>query len=210
MSHRNPRAGVTLLETLFGLLVMAMVAALLSVGLGTSARFLNRSADASELVQQALARRDLRVWLERALPAPMPGDNRPILSGAATELTLLAVPPGGVFWPGAATEVSLTGDSPIAQASGLGVEGKTERRATLTLAPEGARLTFRYWGRLAADQPPDWHDHWSVPQTLPDLVRITFEGDSAPPPMIIRPSKAWAQSEMSLSSLVPPALPSRP
>ena len=76
MSGRNRQSGVTLLETLIALLIMAMVAAILSSGFGTSVRSLNRSAEVASWVDQALARHDFRLWLENALPAPVPGDGR--------------------------------------------------------------------------------------------------------------------------------------
>jgi type II secretory pathway pseudopilin PulG len=210
MTKRNPKAGVTLLETLVGLLVMAMVAALLSAGFGSSIRMLNRGEATSELVDQALARRDLRRWLEHALETPVPGDNRPVLSGTATELSFLAIPPDGLFWLGTATAISL-GPSVVAKAQGTGANQRDELQVTLALAPEGSSLEFRYWGRSAPDLRPEWHDTWASEQGLPDLIRITFKGEGPLPPlMAIRPAKTWRQSEMSLSSLVPPALPSRP
>lgn len=210
MKKRNPQAGVTLLETLIGLLVMAMVAALLSAGFGTSTRFLNRSEEASDLVDQGLARRDLRLWFEYALPAPVPGEKDLLLSGSPDMMIFLTVPPNGMFWPGAATEVSLGENGPLVMAVGTDQDG-ADRRTSLTLAPPGTRLRFQYWGQLEADQLPDWHAHWPGDQGLPQLVSIAFDGGSSPPPTLtVQPGKAWLQSEMSLSSLVPPALPSRP
>lgn len=210
MTTRNPRAGVTLLETLIGLLVMAMVAALLSAAFGTNLRLLSRSQVSTALVDQALARRDFRVWLEHALESPVPNDPRTIISGTATELRFLSVPPGDQFWPGIATEVSI---GPDATASGVGTapDRLAERTLSLEMAPTGASVRFRYWGRSQPDRPFEWHDEWSQAQGLPDLIRISLVGEEPlPPPMAIRPAKAWRQSEMSLSSLVPPALPSRP
>lgn len=209
MTSRNPRAGVTLLETLIGLLVMAMVAALLSAAFGTNLRLLGRSQLSTALVDQALARREFRGWLEHALESPVPNDPRTVFSGTSTELRFLSVPPEGQFWPGVATEVSL---GPEATANGKGTSDRsTEITLSLALAPSGLIVNLQYWGRAAPGRPPEWHDHWSPDNGLPDLIRITFLGeDPLPPPMSIRPAKAWRQSEMSLSSLVSPALPSRP
>jgi Prokaryotic N-terminal methylation motif len=210
MTGRNPRAGVTLLETLIGLLVMSMVAALLSAAFGTNIRLLNRTAISAELVDQALARRDLRIWIEHALESPVPNDPRPIILGSPTELKILAVPPTGPFWPGVATEVSI---GPSAVANGLGVQADrvTQARVSLGLAPDDTTLQFAYWGRSTPDSPPGWHSTWTSDQGLPDLIKLTLVGSgNLPAPIVIRPAKAWRQSEMSLSSLVPPALPSRP
>jgi type II secretory pathway pseudopilin PulG len=210
MTARNPRAGVTLLETLVGLLVMAMVAVLLSSAFGTNLRLLSRSQASAALVDQALARRDFRIWLEHALESPVPNVPRPILSGTSTELRFLSVPPGGQFWPGIATEVSF---GPEATAIGTGTtpDKATEIGLALALAPPGTLVALEYWGRATPDNSPEWRNQWDPDHGIPDLVRIAFLGDGLlPAPMVIRPAKAWRQSEMSLSSLVPPALPSRP
>lgn len=210
MTSRNPRAGVTLLETLIGLLVMAMVAALLSAAFGTNLRLLGRSQLSTALVDQALARREFRGWLEHALESPVPNDPRTVFSGTSTELRFLSVPPGGQFWSGVATEVSL-GPEATANGKGTASDRSEEMAISVSLAPLGTFVSFAYWGRATPDAPPDWHDHWGAEQGLPDLIRITFVGEGVlPPPIAIRPAKAWRQSEMSLSSLVPPVLPSRP
>jgi hypothetical protein len=80
---------------------------------------------------------------------------------------------------------------------------------TLSPAPDGTRLVFSFWGRGAPDGLQRWHESWPTNAGLPGLLRIEFPG-SGLPPMVIRPAKAYLQSEMSLSSLVPPDLPSRP
>lgn len=211
MRFRNPRSGVSLLETLIALLVMAMVAALLSAGFGSGARYLTRSQASSLLVEQAVARHELRIWLEYALEGPVPDDDRTIWTGTSDNLAFLTVPQDGFFWPGKATQVLLAAADPTARAVGVAPARMSEQERVLRLAPEGVRLRFRYWGKPSSEELPNWQDSWSADAGLPGLVRITFEGDGAlPAPMVVRPAKAWRQSEMSLSSLVPPALPSRP
>jgi Tfp pilus assembly protein PilV len=210
MIGRNPKAGVTLMETMVALLIMAMVAVLLSSGLGGTARSFNRSDDAAAAIDQALARNDLRNWLEHALPSPAPGDQHPLFLGSASEITFLTVPPSASFWPGLATQVDLD-TTPTVTVQGLSQEDREERRQSLAIAPTEARLSFRYWGQISLDAAPAWHNNWPASAGIPILVRIDFQGLARPlPPMIVRPGKAWLQSEMSLSSLVPPALPSRP
>jgi type II secretory pathway pseudopilin PulG len=202
---------VSLLETLIALLIMAMVAALLSAGFGSGARYLTRSQASSLLVEQAIARHELRTWLEYALPGPVPDDDRAIWLGTSDGLSFLTVPPDGFFWPGMAIQVRLSMADPVAHGVGVAQTRMSEQERVLRLAPEGVRLRFRYWGQPTLEEPPGWRDNWSAGAGLPGLVRIAFEGEGpVPPPMVIRPAKAWRQSEMSLSSLVPPALPSRP
>lgn len=208
---RNPNSGVTLLETLIGLLVMTMVAGLIASGIGTSTRYFERNEQASARVNQAFARRDFRIWLEHAVPSAVPGDDRKLFAGTADELGFLTVPPSGMFWEGTATEVNLIGSDARAAATGQGFAQDGMQRSFLALAPPAVSASLRYWGRIEAHDTARWHDSWPASGSLPDLVCITFDGErDVPPPMCIRPAKAWIQSEMSLSSLVPPALPSLP
>lgn len=210
MMHRNPKSGITLMETMVALLIMAMVAMLLSSGLGGTARSFSRSTEITAAVENALARRELRQWFEQALIAPAPGDTRVLLQGSSTELAFLTAPASANFWPGSALLVELS-SAPLISAQGLSPDTRDELTTSLTIAPPEAQLSFRYWGQLTAEAPLAWHDTWPASAGLPGLVRIDFVGLSRPlPPMIMQPGKAWLQSEMSLSSLVPPALPSRP
>jgi Tfp pilus assembly protein PilV len=208
---RNPTSGVTLLETMIGLLVMAMVAGQLSAGFGSTARLFGRGALASERIEQALARRDLRIWLEHALPSSAPDDNRRVFAGSSRELVFLTLPPGGSFWEGRATEIRLAHTAASALAVGIDPTRMDERQLSLPLGPASARLSFKFWGRPSAGGQAGWHDNWPPDVGLPELVQVSFEGDGdLPPPLVARPGKAWPHSEMSLSSLVPPALPSLP
>lgn len=209
MNWRNRRAGVALLETLIALLVMAMIAALVSGVTGGSIRVLVRSAALGDDLQQALNRRDLRLWLEHAIIEPVIGGPFAGFVGTETGLSALTSPPAGTFWPGAPTSVTLTENAQFV-AQGQGEDGQPVLRQG-ALAPEGQRISLLYWGRLAENQGDTWYFNWPSAAPLPGLVKITFTGPGRPvPPLIIRPAKAFHQSEMSLSSLVPPALPSAP
>ncbi len=201
MSKRNRKSGVTLLETLIALAIMAMAATLLSAAFSTYLKLLDRSETSSAEVESALGRRNLRVWIEHALPAAAPNDERPIFWGTSTELRVLSVPPGGQFWPGVATEISI-GPTSEALAVGLSSDQTSQRTLEANLSPQTASLRFEYWGALPFGSTPAWHDEW-IDQTLPpDLVRISFVGNQPlPPPMVARPSKEWFQDELSVETL---------
>jgi Tfp pilus assembly protein PilV len=210
MKRRSTTAGVSLLETLVALLMIAMIATLLSAGFGTTTRYWFRSSQATLQVEHALARRDLRNFLEHALPQAVPNDVRPVFAGRSSELTFLAILPDGSFWAGDAVEVTLTVTATL-RASGTDLDARTPRVWTGRLASEDIAARVSYWGQAKPDEGARWQAEWDPELGLPDLVRIDFAGDGkVPPPLIVRPGKVWAQSEMSLSSLVPPARPSRP
>ncbi len=203
MSRRNRKSGVTLLETLIALAIMAMAATLLSAAFSTYLKLLDRSETSSAEVESALGRRNLRVWIEHALPAAVPNDERPIFWGTSTELRFLSVPPGGQFWPGVATEI-LVGPTSEALAVGLSSERTSERTLEVNLSPQTASLRFEYWGGKPLGSTPTWHNEWIDQISPPELIRISFVGNQTLPPAILaRPSKEWRQDEFSIETLMP-------
>lgn len=202
MRIRNPRAGLTLLETLIALAIMAMMAVMVSGGLATGARVMARSGAEGALLQQAMARREVRGWIELALTAPVPGDARPLFAGDGRGFSVLVVPEDAMFWAGAATTVSVAVDG-IATATGRTRDGRpvTQMRR---LAPDGHAMQVRYWGRLEAMRAPLWHEEWPGTAGMPDLVKLTFSGPGVDvPDLTIRPAKARFLGQMSLTALVP-------
>lgn len=209
MRHRNAQSGTALLETMMALLVMALMATALATTLGSGVRVFARSGVLSEELALALARRDLRYWLDHAMNAPVPGDARPLFVGRSDGFDALTLPPDGPFWPGWATGLTLAPDGELL-ARGQDPSGNSQIMQ-LRIAPEGQWISVRYWGRMHLDHSPGWRADWPTSDILPILVQIRFLGPGrALPPLTLRPTRAVLQSEMSLSSLLPPALPSRP
>ena len=203
MKMRNPKAGLTLLETMVALAIMAMMAVMVSGGLATGARVMARSGAEGALLQQAVARHELRGWIEQALTAPVPGDARPVFIGNAQGLSALVVPEKGVFWPGEAVLVTVASDGSVV-ASGQTADRQPAVQSR-RIAPEGHGLQFRYWGRTDPTDPPRWHQDWPASTGLPDLVKITFTGSGVDmPDMTLRPAKAREVQEMNLLTLLPP------
>lgn len=211
MTARNPKSGITLLETLIALAVMSMLAVLLTSGLGFGIRALDRSSAMSAAIEEAAGRRQLRIWLEHALLSGVPLDERPLFVGSRDRLTFLAEVSDPRLWAGAAVEVSLGTEGPEVRGVGVSADRSSQAEVGVRIAHPETDLAFSYWGQILPDPYQRWHDTWPANAGLPLLVRISF-GDEpgALPPMSVRPAKALLQSEMSLSSLVPPALPSRP
>lgn len=210
---RNPRAGVTLLETMIALAVMAMIAVILSSGLGASARMLISSGRITQGVDQALTRRDLRNWLEHALPTPFPGQVDGGLRGTASELRFRFISDDGQFWAGDPVLVTLVrGEDGVVSLSARGSADQTQKLSEKiqVLSENSSRLEISYFGRLRPEDPIVWLDHWSPEAGLPELIRIAITDDAHYPPFTIRPGKVALHSEISLSSVLPPTLPSRP
>lgn len=212
-SVRNRRAGVTLLETMIALAVMAMISVLLASGLGMVARVLNRSTDVTADVDQALNRLQLRGWIEHTASTPFPGFELTGFSGGETSFTFEALPGEGLFWPGSPVVVTVNADEggKITVHAAGAADSTSPLTQDLALSRPGTGLRVSYYGRKGPDVPPDWQTNWPADLGPPQLVMLTAATDNPGfPPLTVRPGKALRQREMSLSSLVPPALPSRP
>ncbi len=212
--NRNRRAGVSLLETMIALAVMGMIAVVLSSGLGNSARVLVSSTEVTRAVDMALSRQDLRNWLERALPTPFPGQKNAGFAGSGSALSFSFVSDRGDFWTGDPVLVLLGVNeigAVILTAMGSADAISTPLKKQVVLSNPKSTMTLSYFGRVNPEAPISWQDNWRSEAGLPQLVRITItNGQNALPPLTINVGKALRQREMSLSSLVPPALPSRP
>lgn len=217
--ERHSARGVTLLEMLIALAVMAMLALTLASSYSAAGRFLARSSEMGRQAEAALTRDALRRLAEGALTAPFPDETARLWEGDGTGLRFLTEAEGEGFWPGVPVIATL-GPGPDATwqltLSGQGEASGQALLRTYPLAPAGFRFTLRYFGARTAGAAPQWHDEWGASDGLPRLVKLIPEStreegaDDLPPPIILRPAYARLQSERSLSSLVPPATPSRP
>lgn len=218
MRPRDHMAGVTLLETMIALVVMAFLSIILAASLSMGARVMSRSGDVTDELDQAIARLMLRTSLEHSVASPFPDKTGGGLVGNVSEMVFYSFLDDDVFWAGAAVMFTLDGapgsgpdNGIVVQATGLSAVDRREIQRDLVIVSAANEMLISYWGRAKPTELPRWHDTWSEDAGLPDLVKLTFFGtERAIPPMVVRPGKAFSQSEMSLSSLLPPALPSRP
>jgi prepilin-type N-terminal cleavage/methylation domain-containing protein len=214
MTRRNPEHGFTLLELLISLSIMAMIALMIGSALSSSARILTRSAAYSTAVEQALARRDLRELVEATLPTAFPQDDTPLFQGTSDGFRFQAVRDNGLFWPGAPTMVEVEGQDDgqiVVRQSGVSEASRAAVTSVTPLTGPDSTLAISYFGRRTAQENPDWYPTWSAEQGVPLLVKLELtDGSDVMPPLVLQPSKRYSHSEMSLSSLVPPATPSRP
>lgn len=189
MRRRNPQAGVTLLELLIALWVMAAAALILASTLGLAGRALVRVGAEAADVEAITARVVLRRWLEgMPVRGTIVGDAEGMTFGA-----LIDEPPLSVA---RVTEVRVTGGGGAVRA----IAG--EGAVTVVLAGEGVLVGLAYYGSPGPGDAPEWRTNWpATASALPDLVRISYdtEGRTAPPLTVI-PARLERQSVMSLSS----------
>ena len=185
--RRNPRAGVTLLELLIALWVMAAAAVILSSSLGLTGRALARVGAEAADVDALAARAVLRRWLEE-----MPGAAR--LTGDATGMEFGAMIDAPPLTAARVEAVRLVQEGVALRA--IAAEGAVAAE----LSADGALVGIRYFGDGA------WRDDWPAGMgRLPDAVRIDYiDRGRVVPPLTVIPARRARQSEMSLSSPVPP------
>lgn len=214
MNVRNPEQGFTLLELMISLAVMAMIALMIGASMSAGSRILSRSAGYSAAVEEALARKDLRTYVEATLPSAFPGSEQPQFQGSSETFQFEAIVDNGTFWPGSPVKGTLAKQQDgriVLTLTGLSDADQSELLLQSTLTGPKGQLDLAYFGRRSAEESLAWHTDWPTERGLPDLVKLVLsDGDHTLPPLIIRPAKRYLQSEMSLSSLVPPATPSRP
>lgn len=193
MRRRNSRAGVTLLELLIALWVMAAAALILASTLGLAGRALARVGAEAADVEAITARVVLRRWLEgMPLGARITGDGAGMTFGA-----LIDEPP---LSAARVTEVRITGEGGAVRA--MAGDGAL----VAELAGEGVLVGLDYYGSPGPGIAPGWREDWPpTAEALPELVRITYETDGrVAPPLTVIPARLERQSEMSLSSPSPP------
>jgi hypothetical protein len=213
--NRNTQSGTSLLEMLISLAIMAMIAVMLGSLMSGTAKFLGRATIVGQRVDQIIARDQLRAYLEGALLSPFPMDNRPLFQGNTQSIIFLSTEVQGMFWPGAAVEIQLgrseNGGPILLRAQGPKAADQPPQTASNTLTTSNATLTIAYFGQVVLDAPPAWRSDWQAGWAPPKLVRITLSDEKGTlPPLVIQPAKRLLQSEISASSLLPPATPSRP
>lgn len=196
MQRRNPRAGLTLLELLIALWVMAAAALILASSLGLTGRALVRVGSDAADIGPLTDRNRLRHWIESMPPGAT-------LSGDSTSLafaTLIDEPPRDMA---SLTDVQLA----LIEGTLRAIAGPSDTPAlTATLSESATGLTIRYYGSPLPNSQSGWHDDWPATAIAqPDLIRIDYTSDVAPaPPLSVIPALASRQSEISLSSPEPP------
>lgn len=203
--------GITQLEILISLIVMAMIGVLLGSTLDFNRQTLSVAAHKSLKTDLYIRRVALRDWIE-GIPTDYQGhEASDVFSGDNQSLTFRTSLQNsengetGFAW----VHLNVQGNQPN---SNLVARVRFERNSegesnrTHLLAEQVSYLKLTYYGRPAPTQQNDWFDHWNDSENLPRLVKIEWETRNGVPnpPIVALPAKTERQKIMSLSSLVPP------
>lgn len=210
MSARRTTGGISLLEMLVALAVLAMIALAFSSVFARSGQIALRGVGASEQLLLSANRNLLQTYSARML-APSRTRAR-AFSGSPDRLSAWFAPDfDDAYWPGAPASLSLEYDS-VTKSVTLETTGATSEQGSpktvqLPLASSVRTLVLSYWSVDTG-----WSDSWDDLTKLPDLIWVEFiaENGAAKPPLALRPGVDFTQSTISLSDLVPPGRPSAP
>lgn len=190
MSRPHAQRGLTLVELLVTLVLVALATSLVIGGIGQASALLGRvTADQGSGYEELMA----RTWLRQSIEAVVPqaGDQRSLVGGPG-ELRIQSFRPL-LGSEGVATELAWR----------IGAQGALEYQEGDQAMQVGAlppMLRFEYQGADLA-----WHEEWPLDEDsgLPERVGIVFAGEEdrlllapyAPKAPVVDPDAGDAQSE---------------
>lgn len=185
----NTRSGLSILELLIGLAVLALIAGGLSGAMGLGARVWDHSRGLSNLEEPLILRQRLRSWLSQANPPSHLTVFPSEFSGTLQNLhfvTFAQTP----FAPEAAAlkvHVELRETTLELRLEYLDDEGLVLKTDTRQLAQNVTDVRMSYFD--AKERDAGWKDEWDDRPRLPDLIRIEVGEGSNPdwPEMIVVP-----------------------
>jgi type II secretory pathway pseudopilin PulG len=177
---RSRSSGLTLLELLLSLAILAFVVAGLASSLRLSIRGWEKTSELSLYDSEVALRIRLRLWLEAAASPGQIADFPVAFSGTGTEFSFTTLSVVSADADASATRVTVRRDNQVLslRLAELDEDGReravTER--TLAAGLEDVRITyFDPTGEVSG-----WRTTWDNPDHLPKLVRITAAPGSQP------------------------------
>jgi len=190
---RHSQAGITLLEVLISLALMSFIAIGLSSIGKTGSQAWARLETGSNTDNYALTRYQLRQDLE-ALPLVRSGlliDEVFQVQQSGTSILIFSQPEEGwtIDW---SDGVLTYGNTAVTQEN---------------LYPNVQDISVTYYGLKSPRTTAGWFEDWQNATLVPQLIKfeVTNSDGRAYPPLTVQPAKLERQSEISASSLFPPA-----
>jgi len=174
----NRRSGLTLLELLISLAILAMIMAAIAGAMGLGLRMLDRSAGLSATADDIALRVRLRGLIEQALPPAQIAPFEVAFKGTPTGFAFTTLSAKGMAPQAAALRVRVTVGAVIGYEVNLLDDAGTETPfVTATLATGAQNVDVEYYD--ASLSPGQWLPDWPDDARLPALIRITGE-DATP------------------------------
>ncbi|MSO92491.1 MAG: prepilin-type N-terminal cleavage/methylation domain-containing protein [Rhodospirillales bacterium] len=180
--NRQREAGLTLVELLVALAILALIATLISNAMAIGAagtETVDRRAEWADELR--LGQSTIRRHLAEARPVRWPDGRRSVIAfdGNADSVSFISVVPA---WPGAAGlylvrfqlvggELVMTRRITAGESPEFAFDRHSERRV---LATGVSTLRFAYFGTDDPRQPAGWSDRWHQRSRLPSLVSLNI------------------------------------
>ncbi|MCU0826014.1 MAG: prepilin-type N-terminal cleavage/methylation domain-containing protein [Tabrizicola sp.] len=176
----NARSGLSLLELLLALALLAVIAGGLVGTVGLGIRLNDRTSALAERQDPLAARRLLRDLLQSALPPDRITPFDPTFQGDAVGFTFVTLAGRSLAPDAAAIRVAVTvqGADLVMTVEMIPDEGESRIVLTTLLASGAESVDISYFDRRS--DPPGWIASWEDDTRLPDLVRVEIPAGSQP------------------------------
>lgn len=174
------RSGMTLLELLVALVLVAVIAAGLAASTSLGVQVLTRTEVLDDTNPQIALRTRLRQWMRTATPPSRLAGFETGLTGDASGLSMTTLSPALFAPDSAAVQINLFVAEDVFRmhVTSLDDDGAPLETHERVLAEGLTNLTISYY----SDDPtnPGWRAGWDDPNRLPRLVRVTADAGSTP------------------------------
>lgn len=176
----NKRSGMTLLEVLVSLALVAVIAVGIASSTNLGVQVLDRTDRLDQTNPQIALRTRLRHWLSTATPPSVLASFDTRLTGDATSMTFTTLSPTRFAEESAALQVNVfvAGNDLRLLLTSVDDAGMPIATYERVLAEDLANLSISYY----TDDPEGygWRGTWDDPNKLPVLVRIVADEASTP------------------------------
>jgi hypothetical protein len=173
-------AGLSIMELLTALAILALIAAGLASAMGLGVRLFDRTAQLSENSAGATLRIRLRNLLAAATPPSLIAPFPVALEGRPNGFTFTTLSAPDLFPDAAALRVNVSGAGNTLVMTILALDDFAQEigRMERTLATDTATVRFSYYGY--GGDGLDWLHDWKDETRLPLLVRIEIDEGGSP------------------------------
>ena len=186
--RQDRQAGLSLMELLLALALMALIATAIGSSLGLGLGLYKRSEAIGRDGEPIAHRVQLRRWIERTAPEGLLAPFATAFETSPNGFTFVTLAETPFAPASAALRIAVTLDDRTLKytATELDDDGASQVSYIGILARDSQSVRFSYFDKRAIS--PGWRDDWPLPDRPPSAIRITIAPGSHPawPDFIVR------------------------